>query len=135
MSDSVQPHRRQSCELCELPRPWDSPGKNTGVGCHFCLQCVKVKSGSEVSQSCPTLSNPVDCKPTRLFCPWDFQGKSTGVGCHCLLWGSSNSLEMLSLCLRLYGFCSLRITQKVFSSSKEFFSQSKAVFLKASSQD
>ena len=44
-----------------LPRPWDSPGKNTGVGCHFLLQCRKVKSESEVAQLCPTLSDPVDC--------------------------------------------------------------------------
>ena len=44
-----------------LPRPWDSPGKNTGVGCHFLLQCMKVKSESEVAQSCLTLSNPMDC--------------------------------------------------------------------------
>ena len=46
MSDSVQPHRRQPTRL---PRPWDSPGKNTGVGCHFLLQCMKVKSESEVA--------------------------------------------------------------------------------------
>ena len=46
-----------------LPRPWDSPGKNTGVGCHFLLQCMKVKSGSEVAQSCPTLRDPMDCSP------------------------------------------------------------------------
>ena len=60
MSDSVRPHRRQPTRLlC----PWDSPGKNTGVGCHFLLQCMKVKSESEVSQSCPTLSNPMDCSP------------------------------------------------------------------------
>ena len=44
-----------------LPRPWDSPGKNTGVGCHFFLQCMKVKSESEVAQSCPTLSDLMDC--------------------------------------------------------------------------
>ena len=44
-----------------IPRPWDSPGKNTGVGCHFLLQCMKVKSESEVAQSCPTLSKPMDC--------------------------------------------------------------------------
>ena len=42
-------------------RPWDSPGKNTGVGCQFLLQCMKVKSESEVAQSCPTLPNPKDC--------------------------------------------------------------------------
>ena len=60
MSDSVGPHRRQPTRL---PCPWDSPGKNTGVGCHFLLQCMKVKSESEVSQSCPTLRDPVDCSP------------------------------------------------------------------------
>ena len=58
MSDSMRPHRRQPTRL---PRPWDSPGKNTGVGCHFLLQCMKVKSESEVIQSCPTLSDPMDC--------------------------------------------------------------------------
>ena len=46
-----------------LPHPWDSPGKNTGVGCHFLLQCMKVKSESEVPQSCPTLRDPMDCSP------------------------------------------------------------------------
>ena len=58
MSDSVRPHRRQPTRL---PRPWNSPGKNTGVGCHFLLQCLKVKSESEVTQSCPTFSDPMDC--------------------------------------------------------------------------
>ena len=60
----------QSClTLCDpiewqptrLPHPWDSPGTNTGVGCHFLLQCMKVKSESEVAQSCPTPSDPMDC--------------------------------------------------------------------------
>ena len=60
MSDSVQPQRRQSTRL---PRPWDSLGKNTGVGCHFLLQCMKVKSESEVAQLCPTLCDPMDCSP------------------------------------------------------------------------
>ena len=60
MSNSVWPHRRQPTRL---PHPWDSPGKNTGVGCHFLLQCMKVKSESEVAQSCPTLSDPMDCSP------------------------------------------------------------------------
>ena len=60
MSNSVRPHRRQPSRL---PRPWDSPGKNTGVGCHFLLQCMKVKSESEVAQSCPTLSDPMECSP------------------------------------------------------------------------
>ena len=56
--DSVRPHRRQPTRLS---RPWGSPGKNTGVGCHFLLQCMKVKSESEVAQSCLTLSDPTDC--------------------------------------------------------------------------
>ena len=55
VSDSVRPQRPQPTRLrC----PWDSPGKNTGVGCHFLLQCMKVKSEREVGQSCPTLSDP-----------------------------------------------------------------------------
>ena len=58
MSDSVQPHRRQPTRLhC----PWDSPGKNTGVGCNYLLQCMKVKIESEDAQSCPTLRDPTDC--------------------------------------------------------------------------
>ena len=60
MSDSVQPHRWQPTRL---PCPWDFPGKNTGVGCHFLLQCLKIKSESEVVQSCPTLSNAMDYSP------------------------------------------------------------------------
>ena len=57
MSDSVQPHRWQPTRL---PHPWDSPGKNTSVGCHFLLQCMKVKSESEVAQLCPTPRDPMD---------------------------------------------------------------------------
>ena len=58
MSDSARPHRRQPTSLL---RPWDSPGKNTGVGCHLLLQCMKVKRESEVAQLCLTLSDPMDC--------------------------------------------------------------------------
>ena len=60
MSDSVWPHRRQPTRI---PGPWDSPGKKTGDSCHFLLQCVKVKSESEVAQSSPTLCDPMDCSP------------------------------------------------------------------------
>ena len=83
----------QSCPtLCDpidgspprLPHPWDSPGKNTGVGCHFLLQCLKVKSESE-SEVVSDSWRPHELQPTRLLHPWDFPGKSTGVGCHCLL--------------------------------------------------
>ena len=87
MSNSLRPHRRQPTRLlC----PWDSPGKNTGMGCHFLLQCMKVKSESEVAQSCLTPSDPHGLQPTRLLSPWDFPGKSTGVGCHCLHWLNNN---------------------------------------------
>ena len=57
MSDSVRPHRQQPTRL---RHPWDSPGKNTGVGCHFLLQFMKVKSEGEVTQSCLTLCDPMD---------------------------------------------------------------------------
>ena len=60
MFNFERPHRRQPTRL---PCPWDSPGKNTGVGCHFPLQCMKVKSESEVVQSCLTFSDPMDCSP------------------------------------------------------------------------
>ena len=60
VSDSVRPQRWQPTTL---RRPWDSPGKHTGVGCHFLLQCMKLKSEREVTESCPTLSDPMDCSP------------------------------------------------------------------------
>ena len=60
VSDSVRPQRWQPTRLSHS---WDSPGKNTGVGCHFLLQCMKVKSESEVTQSCPTLRDPMDYSP------------------------------------------------------------------------
>ena len=72
--------RPQRWQPTRLRRPWDSPGKNTGVGCHFLLQWMKVKSESEVAQSFPTLQ-PHGLQPTRLLRPWEFPGKSTGVGC------------------------------------------------------
>ena len=84
-SDSVRPHRRQPTRL---PRPWDSPGKNTGVGCHFLLQCMKVKSESEVAQSCPTLHDPKDCSPPGSSIHGIFQA---GV----LEWGATVYSEML----------------------------------------
>ena len=66
----------------ESSRKTSAAAAAAGVGCHSLLQCMKVKSEREVAQSCPTLSDPVDC---CLPGPWDFPGKSTGVGCHCLL--------------------------------------------------
>ena len=76
MSDSVWPHRWQPTRL---PCLWDSPGKYTGVGCHFLLQCMKMKSESEVAQSCPTLNDPIDCSPPGSSVHEIFSGKSTGL--------------------------------------------------------
>ena len=57
----------------QAPRPWDSPGKNTGVGCHFLLQCMKVKSETEVAQSSPTLHDPMGCSLPGSSVHWIFQ--------------------------------------------------------------
>ena len=104
MSDSVQPHRWQPIRF---PRPWNFPGKSTGVGCH-CLLCslkldlaIPVGPGQwkmsvnevwgflvcTVSQLCLTLCDSINCSPARLHCPWDFPGQNTGVGYHFLLQG------------------------------------------------
>ena len=91
MSDSMRPHRRQPTRL---PRPWDSPGKNTGVGCHFLLQCMKVKSESEVAQSCPTFSDPMDCSPPGSSVHGIFQARV-------LEWGSiAFSMRFLLRCIK-----------------------------------
>ena len=88
MSDSVRPHRWQPTRL---PNPWDSPGKNTGVGCHVLLQCMKVKSESEVTQSCPTLRDPTDCSPPGSSVHGIFQARE-------LEWGA------IAFCV---GFCQI----------------------------
>ena len=72
MSDSVRSHRWQPTRL---PRPWDSPGKNIGVGCHFLLQCMKGKRESEVPQSCLTLRDPMDCSPPGSSAHGSFQAR------------------------------------------------------------
>ena len=82
VSDSVRSHRRQPTRL---PRPWDSPGKNTGVGCHFLLQYMQVKSESEVAQSCPTPGDPMDCSLPGSSVHGIFQTRVLELGCHCLL--------------------------------------------------
>ena len=82
MSDSVRPHRWQPTRF---PHPWDSPGKNTGVGCHCLLQSMKVKSESEVAQSCPTLRDPMDCSPPGSSVHGIFQARVLEWGYHCLL--------------------------------------------------
>ena len=106
----------QSClTLCDaidgsppgFPHPWDSPGKNTGVGCHFLLQCMKVKSESEVASVVSDSQRPHGLQPTMLLHPWDFPGKSTGVGCHCLLWWVCTPLHLSRSDFPLQQFSSL----------------------------
>ena len=104
----MRPRRRQPTRL---PYPWDSLSKNNGEGCHFLLQCMKVKSQTEVTQSCLTLSDPHGLQPTRLLHPWDFPGKSTGVGCHCLLLDISKIKLLLKKNLRL-GSISVLVTNQ-----------------------
>ena len=91
VSDSVPPHRWQPTRL---PHPWDSPGKNTGVGCHFLLQCMRVKSESEVAQSCPTFSDPMDCSPPGSSIHGSFQARV-------LEWGAiAFSEELADRCVK-----------------------------------
>ena len=95
MSNSVRPHRRQPTRLlC----PWDSPGKNTGVGCHFLLQCMKVKSESKVAQSSWTLSDPMDCSPPGSSVHGIFQARV-------LEWGAiAFSVAVISLTKKILTF-------------------------------
>ena len=86
----MRPHRRQPTRL---PCPWDSPGKNTGVGCHFLLQCMKVKSESEVARSCLTLSDPMDCSLPDFSLPGIFQARV-------LEWGAIAFSEYI--CIHIY---------------------------------
>ena len=97
MSDPVQPQRWQPTRL---PRPWDSPGKNTGVGCHFLLQFRKVKSERSRSVMSDSLQQH-GLQPTRLLRPWDFPGKSTGVGCHCYIEQNLQTLLLSDSCSKL----------------------------------
>ena len=96
-----RPHRRQPTRL---PRPWDSPGKNTGVGCHFLLRCMQVKSEREVAQSCLTLCDPMDCSPPGSSIHGIFQARVLEWGAIAFSMLLSNSpTNMLSG----LGFCSL----------------------------
>ena len=100
MSDSARPHRRQPTRLlC----PCNFPGKNTGVGCHFLLQCMKVKSESEDAQSCPTLSNPMDCSPPGSPIHGIFQARVLEWGAIAFsayrVWRSLNKIILLQQCL------------------------------------
>ena len=82
MSYSVRPHRQQPTRLCF---PGILQARTLEWVCHYLLQCMKVKSESEVAQSCPTLSDPMDYSLPGSSVHGIFQAKSTEVGCHCLL--------------------------------------------------
>ena len=120
MSDSARPHRRQPTRLLH---PWNSPGKNTGVGCHFLLQCMKVKRESEVAQSCPTLSDPMDYSPPGSSAHGIFQARV-------LEWGAiAFSMDFTSLLVSMFfslghillSFCRSNVTIKCFMLFFEIF--------------
>ena len=103
MPDSVWSHRQQPTRL---PHPWDSPGKNTGVGCHFLFQCRKVKSESEVAQSCPTLSDPMDCSPPGSSIHGIFQARVLEWGA--IAWFSlihKSTFDLQTTCPLFQNFC------------------------------
>ena len=86
----------------QAPCPWDSPGKNTGVGCHFLLQCMKVKSEIEVAQSCLTLSNPMDCSLPGSSAHWIFQARELEQGAIAFSISSTNNRDAQSIdCIRI----------------------------------
>ena len=95
MSDSVRPHRRQPTRL---PRPWDSPGKNTGVGCHFLPQCMKVKSEIKVAQLCLRRRQ---WHPTTVLLPGKSHGRRSLVGCSPWRCEELNTAERLPLLFSL----------------------------------
>ena len=110
MPDPVRPHRRQPTTL---PRPWDSPGKNTGVGCHFLLQCMRVKSEGEVAQSYPTLSDPMDCSLPGSSIQGIFQARGLEGGAICSIKSYHKMMAIItapssiSLCLIYFTHSSL----------------------------
>ena len=110
-------HRRQPTSLC---RSWDSPGKNTGVGCRFLLQCMKVKSENEVAQSCPTLRDPTDCSPSGSSVHGIFQARV-------LEWGAiafSTECIVLAQYPTILSCCPLLLLPSVFPSITVFSNES-----------
>ena len=135
MSDSVRPHRRQPTRL---PCPWDSPGKNTGVGCYFLLQCMKVKSESQVAQSCPTLSDPTDCSLPGSSIHGIFQARVLEWGAIAFSILIAIKLKLCSLQLALYPILSLHYRLLYFfnienynkTENEYFFKNSRSYFSK-----
>ena len=93
---TLRPHRWQPTRL---PRPWDSLGKSTGVGWHFLLQCMKMKSESEFAQSCPTLSDPMDCSPPGSSIHGVFQARVLEWGAIAFSRGSSLPRDQIQICI------------------------------------
>ena len=117
MSDSVRPHRWQPTRLlC----PWDSPGKNTGVGCHFLLQCMKVESEREVSQSCPTPSNPMDCSLAGSSVHGIFQARV-------LEWGAIAFSDKMCYCKLIFISLYLSSQVKEFNGSSDSAIRGKSI--------
>ena len=102
MSDSVQPRRRQPIRL---PHPWDSPGKNTGVGCHFLLQFMKVQRESEATQLCLTLCNPMDYSPQVSSVPGISQARILEWVAIPFSWGSSQCRDWTRISCMAGRFC------------------------------
>ena len=100
MSDSERPHRWQPIRL---PHLWDSPGKKTGVGCHFLLQCMKVKRESEVAQLFLTLSDPMDCSLTGFSIHGIFQARVLEWGA--IAFSATDALLALNLKSSLGFYC------------------------------
>ena len=118
MSDSVRPHGLQPTRLL---RPWDSPGKNTGVGCHFLLQCMKVESESEVTQSCLTLSDPMDCSLRGSSIHGIFRATVLESGAIAFSHTSAIELNLRNISFCRYSFlCDFKICTHYISSIKKF---------------
>ena len=120
----MRPHRRQPTRL---PYPWESPGKNTGVGCHFLLQCMKVKSESEVVQSCPTPSDPMDCSLPGPFVHGIFQARVLEWGA--IAFSAYSLLKLMSIEFMMPSnhliLCRpLLLLLPIFPSNRVFFSES-----------
>ena len=116
VSNSVRPHRWQPTRL---PRPWDSPGENTGVGCHFLLQCMKVKSENEVVQSYPTLSDPMNCSLPGSSVHGILQARVLEWGAIAFSNIKATVLNSLALC---YSFSSRFVNTDNFASSFAIYS-------------
>ena len=120
------PHRQPT----RFPHPWDPPGKNTGVSCHFLLQCMKVNSESEVAQSCLTLGDPMDCSPPGSSVHGIFQARALEWGATafstCMLrhvWFFANSMDCSPPSSSVYGIFQTRILEWVAISSSRGSSQ------------